>query len=102
MFATGRKLMDALSANAAARPDCPAQVIGEPPLFDVFFATGDVADYRATLRADAEMMRRFNRRLRDSGVLKGDLKIYVSLAHDDADVAQAIAAFTQALHAEAQ
>ena len=76
-------------------------MIGVPPLFDVFFATGDIADYRATLRADAEMQRRFNRRLREGGVLKGDSKFYVSLAHDEADVAQALDAFKSAVEEEA-
>ena len=61
-------------------------MIGEPVLFDVFFATGDLSDYRATLRADGAMMRRFNRAVRAHNVLKGDSKIYVSLAHTDADV----------------
>jgi glutamate-1-semialdehyde 2,1-aminomutase len=100
VFATGRKLMDALS-GLLRETGLPGQVIGEPPLFDLFFATGDIADYRATLRADAEMMRRFNRRLRESSVLKGDSKMYISLAHDAADVAQALAAFARALHEEA-
>ena len=100
VFATGRKLMDAL-AGLLRDTGLPGQVIGEPPLFDVFFAPGDISDYRATQRADAEMMRRFNRRLREHGVLKGDSKIYVSLAHDAADVAHAIDAFTQAIQGEA-
>ncbi|HTW72489.1 MAG TPA: hypothetical protein VME47_21600, partial [Acetobacteraceae bacterium] len=59
------------------------------------------ADYRATLRADVEMMGRFNRRLREKGVLKGDSKMYMSVAHDARDVAQAIDAFSYALRAEA-
>ncbi|HEY1931543.1 MAG TPA: aminotransferase class III-fold pyridoxal phosphate-dependent enzyme [Acetobacteraceae bacterium] len=100
VFATGRKLMDAL-AMLLRDTGLPAQVIGEPPLFDVFFATGDLHDYRATQRADAEMMRRFNRRMREHGVLKGDSKMYISLAHDAADVAQVLDAFTHAIHAEA-
>ena len=100
VFATGRKLMDALT-GLLRETGLPGQVIGEPPLFDVIFATGDMADYRATLRADVEMMRRFNRRLRGHGVFKGDSKMYMSVAHNAADVAQAIAAFTIALHAEA-
>jgi glutamate-1-semialdehyde 2,1-aminomutase len=101
VFATGRKLMEALT-GLLRETGLPGQVIGEPPLFDVIFATGDMVDYRATLRADTEMMRRFNRSLRDSGVLKGDSKMYMSPAHNDADIAQAIAAFTTALHAEAK
>ena len=100
VFTTGRKLMDALS-GLLRETGLPGQVIGEPPLFDVFFATGDIQDYRATLRADTEMMRRFNQRLRAHGVLKGESKMYISLAHDATDVAQVLAAFTQALHEEA-
>jgi glutamate-1-semialdehyde 2,1-aminomutase len=100
VFATGRKLMDGL-AMLLRDTGLPAQVIGEPPLFDMFCATGDLHDYRATQRADAEMMRRFNRRMREHGVLKGDSKMYISLAHDAADVAQVLDAFTHAVHAEA-
>ena len=73
VFATGRKLMDTLS-GLLRDTGLPGQVIGEPPLFDLFFATGDIPDYRASLRADTDMMRRFNQRLRASGVLKGDSK----------------------------
>ena len=32
------------------------------------------------------MQRRFNRRFREGGILKGESKFYVSLAHDAADV----------------
>jgi len=100
VFATGRSLMESL-AGLLRETGLPGQVIGEPPLFDVIFATGDIADYRATLRADVEMMGRFNRRLREKGVLKGDSKMYMSVAHDARDVAQAIDAFRYALRAEA-
>src|SRR3712207_7297007 len=40
----------------------PAQVIGEPPLFDVVFTEEPIRDYRGVLRGDAETMRRFNAR----------------------------------------
>ena len=99
-FATGRRLMDGL-AGMIRTAGLPAQVIGEPVLFDVIFATGDMADYRATLRQDADALRRFNRSVRSSGVLKGDTKCYVSTAHTDADVEQALAAFQAAIDAEA-
>ncbi|HUN40499.1 MAG TPA: aminotransferase class III-fold pyridoxal phosphate-dependent enzyme [Acetobacteraceae bacterium] len=100
VFATGRTLMEAL-AGLLRETGLPGQVIGVPPLFDVIFATGDVADYRATLRADAAMTGRFNRLLRERGVFKGDSKMYMSVAHDARDVAQAIDAFGYALRAEA-
>jgi len=101
VFATGRTLIESLNGLLRGT-GLPGQVIGEPPLFDMIFATGDIADYRATLRADGEMMRRFNRRLRERGVLKGDSKMYMSVAHDAADMQQAIDAFAYALHAEVE
>jgi glutamate-1-semialdehyde 2,1-aminomutase len=73
-----------------------ARVIGLPPLFDIVFADGPMNDYRDTARGDAEMMRRFNRALRENGVFKGDSKFYVSVAHDERDVATALAAFEKA------
>ena len=63
-----------------------AQVVGEPPLFDVVFTGEPVRDYRGTLRGDAEMMRRFNALLREGGILKGESKYYVSLAHTLEDI----------------
>jgi glutamate-1-semialdehyde 2,1-aminomutase len=64
----------------------PAQVIGEPPLFDVVFAAEPVTDYRGMLRNDMDMVRRFNALLRERGILKGEQKYYVSLAHTAEDV----------------
>ena len=88
--------MGALS-ELLARSGLPAQVIGVPPLFDVIFADGPVSDYRGTLRGDAEMGRRFTTLLRERGVMKGDSKYYVSLAHDAADVKHTREAWASAL-----
>ena len=63
-----------------------AQVIGEPPLFDVVFSPEPVTDYRGMLRNDMTMVRRFNALLRERGILKGEQKYYVSLAHTADDV----------------
>ena len=98
-FATGQRLMDGL-ASAIAGAGLPAQVIGMPVLFVVIFATGEISDYRSTLRQDIEAMRRFNRSLRSAGVLKGDSKFYVSTVHTEADVQHALAAFKVAVEAE--
>ncbi len=99
VFATGRRLMDGLASKIRAR-GLPAQVIGEPVLFDIIFAEGEISDYRSTLRQDGDALRRFNLALRGEGVLKGDTKFYVSTVHDDADVAKTLAAFDVALDAE--
>ena len=78
----------------------PAQVIGVPPLFDIVYAAGDVSDYRAMLRADVEMQRRFNRRFREAGIMKGESKFYVSLAHDAADIRHTLGAVNSAVEVE--
>lgn len=99
VFATGQRLKDGL-AGLLRQAGLPAQVIGEPVLFDVIFAEGDVADYRATLKQDMDALRRFNRVVREHGVLKGDTKCYISTAHDAADEAKTMAAFAAAVEAE--
>jgi glutamate-1-semialdehyde 2,1-aminomutase len=99
VFATGRRLMEGLAGMVRER-GLPAQVIGEPVLFDVVFAEGEIFDYRSGLRQDADALRRFNLALRGEGVLKGDTKFYVSTAHDEADVNKTLAAFAAALDAE--
>jgi glutamate-1-semialdehyde 2,1-aminomutase len=85
LFATGRELMETLTA-ILRRSGIAAQISGEPPLFDVVFTAIPVRDYRGTLRGDAELMRRFNALLRERGILKGESKYYVSLAHTPEDV----------------
>jgi glutamate-1-semialdehyde 2,1-aminomutase len=99
VFATGKTLMEGF-AQTIRKHGLPAQVVGEPPLFDVIYAEGDLYDYRAVLRNDAAMQKRINTRLRASGILKGDSKFYVSLAHDDADIDKTLKAFEAAVAAE--
>ena len=98
IFATGRALMDGISERLRAAK-IPAQVIGEPPLFDVLFAEGDIHDYRGTLRSDAKMQGAVNRSLLASGILKGESKFYLSLAHTEADVAKTLDAWDEAIRA---
>jgi glutamate-1-semialdehyde 2,1-aminomutase len=99
VFATGALLMEALTVMIRER-GLPAQVIGEPVLFDIIFAEGGIIDYRSGLRQDADALRRFNLALRHEGVLKGDTKFYVSTAHDETDVRHTLDAFEVALNAE--
>lgn len=85
IFATGRELMETLT-ELLKKNGVTAQVVGEPPLFDVVFTGEPVRDYRGTLRGDADLMRRFNALLRERGILKGEQKYYVSLAHTSDDI----------------
>jgi len=96
LFATGRELMGALS-ELLKRKGVTAQIVGEPPLFDVVFTSEPVRDYRATLRGDADKLRRFNAALRERGILKGESKYYVSLAHTPDDIRHTREAWASAI-----
>ena len=62
-------------------------------MFDACFTDTEVSDYRGYFRGNQEISRRFNAALLKRGILKSDGKYYVSLAHDEKDVAQTIAAW---------
>ena len=96
VFANGRRLMDALS-ELLKKHGIKAQVIGEPPLFDIIFTDQPIKDYRDTLKADTAILKRFNQALRARGIMKGDSKYYVSVAHTQADIDHTIGAWEEAL-----
>jgi len=97
----GRALRDGL-AQIVGRSGLPAQVIGETTVFDVIFTDRPVTDYRSTLTADGPRLKAFNRECLRRGVLKGHSKIYVSLAHTDADAARTLEVFAEAVEAIAR
>jgi glutamate-1-semialdehyde 2,1-aminomutase len=68
-------------------------------MFDAVFSGGRVRNYRDSVSGDMALSKRFNATVRERGVLKSDNKIYVSLVHDEADIAQVTAAFRDAAHA---
>lgn len=96
VFANGRRLMATLS-ELLKKHGVKAQVIGEPPLFDIIFTDQPIKDYRDTLKADTAMLKRFNQALRARGIMKGDSKYYVSVAHTQADIDHTIGAWEEAL-----
>ena len=87
------------SGCAVRKHGLAAQVSGEPPVFDIFFTDRPIVDYRATLTADRERIKRFNQELLRRGAVKAVNKIYVSLAHTDQDVDDTLEIFDQALAA---
>src|SRR5882672_2483085 len=98
LFRTGTRLRDGLAA-AVRKHDLAARVTGEPPVFDIFFTDREIVDYRATLTADREQIKRFNQELVRRRVVKAVNKIYVSLAHTDKDVEETLEIFDQTLAA---
>jgi glutamate-1-semialdehyde 2,1-aminomutase len=98
IFATGRELMQTLD-GLLKEAGIPAQVMGEPPLFEVVFTsdTSPIRDYAGTSRGDMDMARRFNALLRERGILKGEQKYYVSLAHTPDDIRHTKEAWASAI-----
>jgi len=96
VFEAGRELMATLN-ELVQRAGLKAQVVGEPPLFDIVFTDQPIKDYRDTLKGDAAMLKRFNQHLRARGIMKGESKYYVSVAHTRADLDHTINAWKEAI-----
>lgn len=96
VFETGRTLMTEMAA-ILKHAGMAAQVVGEPPQFDIMFTDAPITDYRSSQKHDAALARRFTQCLRRRGVFKNESKYYVSLAHDATDVADTLAAFAGAV-----
>jgi len=96
IWATGNRLKSEFT-RLLKEKEIPGAVVGEDPCFDVFFGVEEVNDYRDSLKADKEMMGRFNHHMLESGVLKGGQKYYISMAHSVEDVDKTIEAMDYAL-----
>jgi glutamate-1-semialdehyde 2,1-aminomutase len=96
LHGTGGRLMAGL-AELARQSGLPAQVVGEPVLFDILFTDEPVTDYRSLQKADGALARTFTTELIKRGVVKNTQKMYMSLAHTDADVARTLQACEDAL-----
>jgi glutamate-1-semialdehyde 2,1-aminomutase len=96
LHGTGRRLMTGL-AELAGRSGLPAQVVGEPVVFDILFTGEPVTDYRSLQKADGALARAFTTELIRRGVVKNTQKMYMSLAHTEADVAATLQACEDAL-----
>ena len=98
VFETGKTLMAALQ-KTMDDAGIPARVSGEAPMFEVFFTGDKIENYRDILKADSKKLDRFNALLLERGILKGGTKYYVSIAHGEAEVAETIAAWKDAVKA---
>ena len=99
LFATGRALWQGID-GVLKEAGIPALVVGEPPMFDALLTgRSAVIDYRGMTDTDAATSRRLHAEVVKRGVLKSDAKIYVSLAHDERDVAHTIEAYREAAKA---
>ena len=94
--ATGNRLMEGFGERLREH-GFTATVLGVPACFEAVFAPGPIIDYRGTLRGDASLGRRLNELLLERGIVKGETKYYLSIAHDDEDVRQTFDAWSDAL-----
>ena len=97
IFATGRALMEGFD-KILRTAGVKARVVGDAPMFDLVFSERPVNDYRSAI-GDQDAMKRLNGLLRERGILKGDSKYYVSLAHTVEDVRFTLDAFASATEA---
>jgi glutamate-1-semialdehyde 2,1-aminomutase len=95
IFANGRALMDGYG-RILQGAGVTARVVGDAPMFDIVFTDREVTDYRSAL-GDQDSMKRCNGLLRERGILKGESKYYVSLAHTDEDIRLTLDAFASAV-----
>ena len=93
---TGKRLMAGLR-ELVERSGLPAQVVGEPVVFDIIFSGEPITDYRSLQKADGALARAFTTELIKRGVVKNTQKMYVSLVHSEADVAHTLEACEDAL-----
>ena len=95
-FEVGNRLIAALSERIE-RAGFEAQVVGDGPMFDIVFAGGNVHNYRDTWRADKTKMTRLNKLLHQRGILKSPAKYYLSIVHNEDDIAFTIDAWDDAI-----
>jgi glutamate-1-semialdehyde 2,1-aminomutase len=97
----GQRLRDGLQ-EVCARLGTPAQVLGEGSIVDIMFTNQEVYDYRSALRSDLARGRRVATELIRRGVLPlmpPSGKLFLSLAHTEADVDETINVFADAIQA---
>ena len=91
LHATGKRLMAGLT-ELAGKSGLPAQVVGEPVVFDLIFTDVPVVDYRSLQKGNAALGRAFTTELIKRGVVKNGQKMYMSLVHSSDDVAKTLEA----------
>ena len=101
LFASGQRLMDGIAERLQER-GFEAEVVGLPPCFDVVFAPGPIEDARGLARGDAGLLLRCNELLLERGILKIDVKNYMSTVHTDEDIDEALDVWSSALDALAK
>ena len=84
--------------DIARRLGLPAQVLGRGPLANIYFTAEPVIDYRSGLKSDSRITQQLGRGLLGRGVMTNlAAKMYLSLAHGEAEIQQTLQAFEDVL-----
>jgi glutamate-1-semialdehyde 2,1-aminomutase len=88
------------AAGKEAGLDVEVQAIGDGPVVQVFFGSGPLRNYRDVLASDQGLRKQFGVELVKRGVLTNPgEKLYLSLAHTDADIDRVVDAAQDAFRA---
>ncbi len=99
LFATGDRLREGIAA-LGRELGIPLQVPGLGPVFQVFFTERPIRNHDDTLAADSALAFRFGMELLQRGIFHTPgAKFYLSTAHTDVEVDQALVAVEGALKA---
>lgn len=88
----GQSLMD-MQSEALNEVGIPHQICGDPTLFDIFFTSHEVKDYRSAKHRIPQDNAIWNASLREQGIFKSPGKLYPSLALTEADLQKTKEAF---------
>lgn len=99
----GRRLRAGMAA-VLERLGAAGQVIGDGPLAQIVFSPHDAFNYRTTAAGDSRLARRMMLRLFDLGVFLNPMgtKLYLSVAHGEAEVDELLRRLETALAAAIQ
>jgi glutamate-1-semialdehyde 2,1-aminomutase len=88
----GQRLGDGLR-EISVRRGRPTFVVNEGPMVDIWFTDREVSSYPDTWAADAQIAKRFRLGLMERGIwAPPGLKMFLSLAHSDEDIARTLEA----------
>ena len=97
LYAISQHIKEGLE-SLGARLGLPLKVIGEGPVLQPFFTHQEIRTHADTLHADMETARKFGVEMVRRGIfVTPGGKLYLSLAHTDADIARTLETAGQAL-----
>jgi len=99
--ASGQHLID-MQSKALDMAGIAHRVCGDLTLFDLYFTSAEVVDYRSARHDAPQDSVVWNASLRNQGLFKSAAKLYPSLALSDADLQHSERAFAQAARAVAE